>query len=433
MKKIVEIDDKHYYGKVLPEQDLVILFKRPNSANDKECESFLKDLLDVIINWDDYLFSSDIVSHTKWNNDEIETIGKFLYVRKGDSVIVPEGLERKPSQDFDELIEGDQRIAVIQIIHLERFNYKKYSFGAVVCLCLFLIVKCIASHLEENRVNANQELYSNDLNLIDSLRNEFQKATSDSHSYAPYISASGKSVLANKLDSLGEAANSNIKKVRDTGDYSPVMSNVQTYKTAINQLVDEAKKAEQVVLENARIERNRKSYKKDVKTIKSLEDALSNVLNNQTYSRYVSDLQVQNVKTVLDSLKKTSDASFNAVEHSGHYNNLSIDSTGIMNLIQEIAESAQEGFERKNKHKRTVVTPVRSQRSITPSSPKRSNDKTRYDNYVKLADQDYNNYYMTGDAAAARRAINNYNEALRIQNNSNIAKRCDKLKKELGL
>lgn len=432
MKKIVEIDNKRYYGNVLPEQDLVILFKRPKGANDKDCESFFKDLQDIITDRSDNLFSSDIVNLTNWNNDEIETIGEFLYVHYGESVIVSEGLDRVRGRKYDELNEGEQRIALIQTAQ-PNINYWKYASVATIILCLFLIVRCISNHIEENRVNANQELYSNDLSLIDSLRDEFQKATSDSQSYAPYISASGKSVLANKLDSLGEAANNNIEKVRDSGDYSPVMSNVQTYKTAINQLVDEAKKAEQVVLENDRIERNRKSYKKDVKTIKSLEDALSNVLNNQTYSSYVSDLQVQNVKTVLDSLKKTSDASFNAVEHSGHYNNLSIDSTGIMNLIQEIAESAQEGFERKNKHKRTVVTPVRSQRSITPSSPKRSNDKTRYDNYVKLADQDYNNYYMTGDAAAARRAINNYNEALRIQNNSNIAKRCDKLKKELGL
>lgn len=434
MKEIVEIiDDKHYYGKVLPEQDLVILFKRPNGANDKECESFLKDLLDVIINSDDYLFSSDIVSHAKWNNDEIETIGKFLYVRKGDSVLVPEGLERKPSQDFDELIEGDQRIAVIQIIHLKRFNYKKYSFGAVVCLCLFLIVKCIAIHLEENRVNANQELYSNDLCLIDSLRNEFHKVTSDSHSYVPYISGSDKNIIANKLDSLHEAANSNIEKVRNSGDYSPVMSNVQTYKTAINQLVDEAKRTEQISLENVRIERNRKTYEKGVQTIKSLEDALLNVANNQTYSNYVSESQVQNIKAVLDSLNNTAEASFSTVAHSGVYNKLSIDSVGIWGQIQAIADSAQEESKRKNKYKRTVVTPVRSQRNITPSSSKRSNDKTRYDNFVKLADQDYNNYYMTRDVTAARRAISNYSEALRINYNSNIAKRCDKLKKELGL
>ena len=433
MKKIVEIDDKHYYAKVIPEQDLVILFKRPNCANDKECESFLKDLLDVIINWDDYLFSSDIVSRTKWNNDEIETIGKFLYVRKGDSVIVPEGLERKPSQDFDELIEGDQRIAVIQIIHLERFNYKKYSFGAVVCLCLFLIVKCIASHLEENRVNANQEIYFNDLYLIDSLRNEFQKATSDSHSYVPYISGLDKKVLANILDSLHKVANKNIEMVCESGDYSSVMSDVQIYKTAIDQLVDDAKKTEQVALENARVERNRKAYEKDAQKIQSLKDALSNVANNQSYSDYVSESKVQIIKAVLDSLNNAVEASFNSVEHFGHYNNLSIDSVSIGGQIQAIAESAQEEYERKNKP-RTFVTPVTSTRKrVTTKQSTNNNNIARYNNLVESANEDYTRYYRSGDKAAARRAYNNYCEALRIQNNSNIANRCNILKRELGL
>lgn len=432
MKKIVEIDDKHYFGKVLPEQDLVILFKRPQGANAEKCESFFKDLLDIITDGGDELFSSDIVNHTKWNNSEIETIGKFLYVHSGESVIVSEGLNCVCSRNYDELNEGNQRIALIQTAQPTN-NYWKYASVAVFILCLTLIVTCILNYIEENRVNANQELYSNDLSSIESLRDEFQKATSESHSYASYISESDKMFIVNQLDSLRKVANGNIEKVRESGDYLSVIGGVKTCKTNIYQIVEDAQGAEQVALENARIESNRKSYKKDVQTIQSLKDALSNVANNQSYSNYLSDLQVQKVKTILDSLTKTSDASFNAVEHSGYYNNLSIDSIGIRNLIQDIVESAQEEFERKNKHKRTVVTPVRTQRNITPSSSKGSSDKTRYDNFVKLADQDYNNYYMTRDITAARRAISNYNEALRINYNSNIAKRCNILKKELGL
>ena len=432
MKKIVEIDDKHYFGKVLPEQDLVILFKRPNCANDKECESFFNDLLDIIKDGGDNLFSSDIVSRTQWNNDVIEIIGEFLYVNSRECVIVSEGINCVCGRNYDELNDGNRRVALIQTAQPQNY-YWKYASVATIILCLFLIVRCITNHLEENRFNANQELYSNDLSSIDSLRDEFQKATSDSHSYAPYISGSDKIILANKLDSLREAANSNIEKVRDSGYYSPVMGNVQTYKTAINQLVDEAKKTEQVALENARIERNKKSYEKDVQTIQSLKDALSNVTNNQSYSNYVSESQVRIIKAVLDSLNNTAEASYRTVEHSGAYNKLSIDSVGIWGQIQAIAESAQEEYERKNKP-RTIVTPVTPTRKrVTTKQSTNNNNIARYNNLVNSANEDYTIYYRSGDKAAARRAYNNYCEALRIQNNSNIAKRCNILKRELGL
>lgn len=432
MKKIVEIDDKHYFGKVLPEQDLVILFKRPNCANDKECESFFNDLLDVIKVGGDDLFSSDIVNHTKWNNSEIETIGKFLYVHSGESVIVSEDLNCVCSRNYDELNEGNQRIALIQTAQPNN-NYWKYASVAVFILCLTLIVRCISNHLEENRVNANQELYSNDLSSIESLRDEFQKATSESHSYAPYISESDKMFIVNQLDSLRKVANANIEKVRESGDYLSVIGGVKTCKTNIYQIVEDAQGAEQVALEKARIERNRKAYEKDVQTIQSLKDALSNVTNNQTYSNYVSESRVQIIKAVLDSLNNTAEASFSTVEHSGAYYKLSIDSVGIGGQIQAIAESAQEEYERKNKP-RTIVTPVTPTRKrVTTKQSTNNNNIARYNNLVDSANEDYTRYYRSGDKAAARRAYNNYCEALRIQNNSNIAKRCNILKRELGL
>lgn len=428
--KIEVLDNKRYYGKVLPEQELVILFKRPIGANDTKCESFFKDILGIIKDGGDNLFSSDIVNHTKWKSNEIETIGEFLYVHSGERVIVSEGLNCVCSRNYDELNEGDQRIALIQTAPPNN-NYWKYASVAFSILCLFLIVRCISNHLEENRVNANQELYSNDLGKIDSLRDEFQKATSDSHSYTPYISGSDKSIIANKLDSLRDAANSNIVKVRESGDYSPIMSDVQTYKTAINRLVEEAKNAEQVALENARIEKNRKAYEKDVLTIQSLKDALSNVAYNQTYSSYVSNSQVQNVKAVLDSLTMTSEALFKAVEHSDHYNNLLIDSVSIRYQIQAIAESAQDEFERKNKS-RTVVTPVRSQRKVvTSGQTRRNNNIARYNSFVESADKDYSTFYTNGDKAAARRAYNNYCEALKIKYDVNVDNRRNKLGKIL--
>lgn len=428
--KIVSIDNDKFYGKELPEQDIVILFKRPKGSNDEECESFCKDIFDIVKAGGDKLSSSDIVNQTKWNNDNLETIGEFLYVHSGERVIISKDLSCVYSRNYDELYEGDQRIALIQTIQPNN-NYWKYVSVAISVLCLFLIIRCVSNHLEENRVNANQELYSNDLNTIETLRNEYQKAISEGHSYAHYISGSDKSIISNKLDSLLEAANSNIDKACESGDYSPVISDANTYESAIAQLIENAKSAEKVSLENARVEKNRKKYEKDVQIIESLSEVLSNTISNQPYSSYLSDSQVQNIKDVLDSLRKVLEASFNAVEHSGYYNNLSIDSEGIRTQIQAVVESAQEEYERNNKQ-RTVVTPVRFHRRISSSSPKR-NEENRYDNLVKLADKDYNNYYLTRDVEAARRAINNYNKALKIKDNSNITNRCNRLKKDLGL
>lgn len=426
MMKIEKIDDK-YYGKVLSDQDLVILFKRPQGANDAKCESFSKDLLDIIKVGDEDLFSSDIVNRTEWNDDVIETIGKFLYIHSGESIITSEGLILVCSRDYDELKEGDKQIALIRTALPNKKHWKKISI-AVPILCLFLIVRCFSNHLEENRVNSNQELYSNNLEAIYSLRDEFQKAISDSHPYALYISESGKRCIADQLDSLLEIANSNIKKVCEHGNYSPVIVDVRTYETAIHQLVEEAKRT----LENGRVEKNRRNYEKDVQTIKLLEDALSDAQNNQVYSSYVLDSQIQNVKVVLDSLAKVSESLFNAVEDSGNYNSLSIDSVGIRDQIQAITESAKEEYEMKNKRRRTELTFVRPQGNAVPSPPK-SNELNRYDDFVKLADKDYNNYYKTRDVAAAKRAIDNYSKALTIKNSSSIVERRNKLKKELGL
>ena len=90
--KIVEIDNKRFYGKELPGQNIVILFKIPSGAKENDCEIYLKDIHRIVNEAGDNLFSSEIVSRTQWNDDVIEIIGNSLYVRNGEHVIVPEGM-----------------------------------------------------------------------------------------------------------------------------------------------------------------------------------------------------------------------------------------------------------------------------------------------------------------------------------------------------
>ena len=113
--KIVEIDNKRFYGKELPEQNIIILFKIPSGATEANCEAFFKEILDIINDGGDDLYSSDIVSRTHWDNDAIKTIGESLYVvRKGEHVIVPEGLNCVFGKQLDELFVENKLIAKIQ-------------------------------------------------------------------------------------------------------------------------------------------------------------------------------------------------------------------------------------------------------------------------------------------------------------------------------
>lgn len=407
--KIVDIDNKRFYGKELPGQNIIILFKIPSGANENECESFFNDILAIINDGGDNLYSSEIVKRTQWKNDVIETIGEFLYVRKGKHVIVPHGLDCVCGRAFDELYDGNKRVAVIQTGHSD-INYWRYTlFAFVVILCMFLISKCISSHFEENRVNSNQTSYSYDIGVIDSISNVFYALTSDSHSYAPYISGQAKQIIANQIDSLRNEANTNIANVSESGNYSPIIINRDIYLSSISKLVQNAKGKEKEVLEMNRKKANKEAFDKDMLVIGSLCD----LLYSETSGRVsYADRQFINVENTLDSLEKTAKNNIKDVEFSGVYSSVCSDSGIIKKRIYDIVDNARIKSYNKVQHKNT-------QKSNT--------DDNRFTQIVRIANTECVKYYTTGDEVAGRNARNNYKKALDIKYDSNIYSKWKKL------
>lgn len=426
--KIVEIDSKQFYGKELNEQNIVILFKRPLNDIDTVCESYCQDILNVIKQNSDNLFASDIIRHCQWNSDDRKIIERTLYVRVAnkEDPITSDGILCERCGIYDVILFENKEVARI-IAKKKTFPFFQYFLIFIFILCTWGVIKWCNGRFEENRDSANQNAYLSDIRAIDSLSYLFDESISSNNSYSPYIHEPFKIFIASQIDSLRNVANLSISRVKESGDYSPVVLDKESFKRNIQKLVENAKGAELASLERNRVDTNKKAYEKDVKTIMSLEEDLSNAISQVMYSNYVSDSQVKAVKLILDSLKNSSDVAYREVENSGYYTNIAIDSDNLKRRINKIVEFAQEEYKRKNR-----ARPIHpSNNNLTSRQKRNSNEIARYNMLVESANRDYTKFYMNGDKAAARRAYNNYGEALQIKYDTNVNIRRNKLGRDL--
>ena len=173
--RIISIDSKRFYGKELNEQNIVILFQIPSGANENDCETYLKDIYRIVIEAGNNLFSSEIVSRTQWNDNVIKIIGNSLYVRKGEHVIVPEGMNCVFGKQVDDLFVENKLVAKIQTDKRKGIVNKTNRFIIVSCilciLAVLLFVLFYDSADETNTTNTesviemktNEQGYSEDI------------------------------------------------------------------------------------------------------------------------------------------------------------------------------------------------------------------------------------------------------------------------------
>ena len=112
---------------------------------------------------------------------------------------------------------------------------------------------------------------------------------------------------------------------------------------------------------------------------------------------------------MLRSLKSEADTNYYLVKKSGRYTPVNINDAQIESLIQKLVPE-----------------------SDSPQEASFSSQDKRFNKLVKTADDNYMSFcYHNYDTAAAKRAIQGYNEALRIKNDVGVKKRLDYLLKKL--
>lgn len=432
--KIVSIDSERFFGKELSEQNLVILFKRPIDADDNECESYCQELVKIVLSHGDNLSASDVIEYCDFNRDILEVIGSTLFIQSGTlDPITAVDILRRNNGSFYELLYEDQIIAKIQVKQKSPFLKKYFFLSFFFLLFILFVVGWCVNRIEENRLLSNQEAHALDSLAIDSLAILFDESISSEHSYFSYIQEQPRNTIAHIIESLRKEVEYNFQSVKEQGDYSPVRIDRQAIKSDIEELVEKAKELESAVLEKNRQKENRESYDKDMLTIGSLCDLLYSEASGvvpETDKRFTS------VISTLDSLEKAAEASFRAVEFSGHYRTVCSNSDLVRRAIKDIVEETKKhNIIRRKSISSSNVSRGRTQKvtNTYPSSSKSNPREDRYNRLVKSANEDYTNYYMNGDVAVARRAYNNYVEALKIHYDSNLVNRSNKLKKELGL
>lgn len=419
MPQIKYIDNGRFYGKELKEQDLIILFQRPPHSNDSECETYVNELLVILKNSGDNLYSSDIVGKTSWDSDVLETMGNTLYIRKADKDFVPVGLKRIRGKVYDEIYVGKELAAKIQGTPSKAY-LNKYVILAIILFCLLLIFGWLTFR-ERERISDNQIAYESDLKRVLGLDSIYELAISSDQYYTSYINPELSESIRKEVDSLHNLIDANYSNVNDEGSYSSLLYNDISIKERISEMVEDAKQK----AEMNRISTNKKAYKKDVKTINALKEELHNSVNSlgRVISTYIPPSYIEHIEAILDSLKTSANKSLDEVSYSGEYKTVMNDSNSIRQEINKIVNDARKDYNNMlNEHRNSI-------HAISSTSSKIKDQ--RFISYVNSGDLDYKKYYREGDKAAALRAIGNYNKALEIKKDFEVIYRRNKLKKSI--
>ena len=333
--KISYFDKKKVFCKADKKQGTVILFQRPPGAkeSDQDCESYYQDICSILASRGG-LFASDLVGLTEWSDDDKALVGDTLCVLfdgnndniKGSSIRII------PRKSFDEIYLKEKVVAKIKVKRnnsLMRFVILALSLAACVAVG-FLIM----DFLDKNRMAENQVAYNEDIARIEELKKTINDACSLNNSFSKNISDNNRKEIVGSLNLLQQAADNNFQSVRDRGKYRHVDIEKTGIEPLINNIIENAKLKYSKEEERGRIYNNDSLHEHDIQAIEYWQKKLNKIVSQHYYGK--TNLRINHVQYMLDSLKSVSDSSFLRVAESGIYVPVQFDSVKIESRIHRL-------------------------------------------------------------------------------------------------
>ena len=398
---ISNLDEKNVFCKADEKHGLIILFQRPSYASDSKCNVYFQDICNLLAS-QGANFASDLVKYTDWSNNIKEVIGASLYVRSFDDRFEPiRG--SAVSERFNTISLNHLEGAVAKII-IKNNPILRYLLFAVIMFAIVGGIVLLMNINENNRIAKNQESYNNDITEIANLKKTLNETTKPGSLYAENIPQESLIRITKSLDSLSTAANKNFQSVKNDGKYNGV--DILTVRKLMDCTFNNAKKQYSNAEEEARTLDNKSLYDRDLLSINNYNKRLQGVMSKY---RIASNTRTRTIQDMLRSLKSEADTNYYLVKKSGRYTPVNINDAQIESLIQKLVPE-----------------------SDSPQEASFSSQDKRFNKLVKTADDNYMSFcYHNYDTAAAKRAIQGYNEALRIKNDVGVKKRLDYLLKKL--
>lgn len=406
--------DSQYFCREYEDQGIIILFKKWSIDEDTKHNIVCNDILKIITEEPSNLSVSDILNQGNWEENISGLIQDTLFVQHYNDSIIAADISKRFCGRYDEIYEGN-----IMIAKISRTNFNLSNIFLYVLLAFFI---CYISYIiiDKKRIKNNQIVYFEDREKIGELDSLYKESIYLNHSYSTFLNNEKKEYIKKCIDSLSQQSKDNYLKSLKKGHYTHVASNeiLTLLKDNISQLVENARKIEQEEIESLRIKGNEVAYNNDRRHLYALYKYVSDSI-----SIYSSNIGEERKRVIKDLLKIT-DHEHGLIVNSNSGNYLShqneIDSTEIW--IRFTADSLHRDYIKNKRNARKKILRKRMPESIN------NNQFTYYKELIDRADFDYKKYYNEDDIAAARRAYINYNEALKIKYDSQVANRCQKLK-----
>ena len=420
--QVTYFDEKRVYCKTNKEYGFVLLFKKPLGANDSDCESYYKDICEIISQKGVTFFASDLGRFMDWEDGIKEVISETLYILPFNENLSPTigpGIIQTQSRSFVEIsLRGPDRI--IAKINVKRRNtvLRRYMLLALMSLILIVGVLLLMKILDNNRMTNNKIAYNEDITMIKELKVKWNEVCNPHNSFSKYIPDKYRNVINQSLNSLQETADNGFKAVSSKGKYERIDDDISDIERLINDHIEEAKLNYSKEEERGRINSNDSLYRHDIEMIQFWRNRLSHVVS--LYHSRGQNVRIKYIQQFLDSMNAVANDHFNRVKESGGYVQVQLDSTKMESQIQRLIPKTTSNSKPHNKYNTNKTS------GNTPHS------YDRFNQLVSAADANFQTYYRNKkDKAAARKAIQGYSEALRIKYNANVSKRLRMLQNDL--
>ena len=395
---ISNLDEKNVFCKADEKHGLIILFQRPSNASDSQCNVYFQDICNLLAS-QGAIFASDLVKYTDWNKNVKEVISASLYVCSFDNRFEPI-LGSAVSESFNTIYHLED--AVAKII-LKNNPILRYLLFAVIMFAIVGGIVLLMNINENNRIAKNQESYKNDITQIADLKKTLNETTKPGSPYTENIPKESLIRITKCLDSLSIAANNNFQAVKNDGKYNCV--DILAVRKLMDCTINNAKNQYSKAEEDERVLSNKSLYERDLLSIDKYNKRLQSVMSKY---RIASNTRTRSIQDMLAFLKSEADSNYFLVKKSGCYSPVNINGTQIEGLIQKLVPE-----------------------SDPPQETSFSSQDKRFNKLVKTADDNYMSFCYHNDTAAAKRAIQGYNEALRINKDAGVSKRLDYLLKKI--
>ena len=216
-----------------------------------------------------------------------------------------------------------------------------------------LVVDALQAEQEYKDTLALNEALTKANAEISALRQKLSDTMSQISQVAPDVkdNFNGDDITA-MIDALQNSVNKAFENKTLVADYETVMSIVPSIRAAMDKLLSDAKDAQKVFEENARVAANKAAYEADLAKIAALQTLLDNTVAGLKTSCPDVDTteEVAKLQALIDAEKTKAAAALEAVKEEGKYTN-TVDAEGVENAISKFkadteAEQARINAER---------------------------------------------------------------------------------------